>query len=495
MKQIVTSSFLCLLVVVTFHSPRIVHAQPLYGNYAGDWVGTGWGWEVRFKQKAKDFVHQFSVGGANVGQNLQSQNDATIMTLLVEHATIFNLYVDSSGAISGQGTITYNLIPNLCGLAALTEQVNGQVNMMDKIATVFNWSSDVGKKAVDNLNKDWYEEENKLATTIDQFEQSLTGSTHGIHADPNPTLNPIAIDAWVRENNDDGVLRLVKAILKNRCAGRNYLLLNGVDCSVLSLPASTHEVEGLGSQAMGTALSVAYEFLGDYTQNKISQLVLQSQKDDKICELGANATTTAGNKLGPVSFAELAAYMAPVLAKAAVMDVATGSAPVGMLLSIPGMTQVQYYYKGLKNGPEKRTFKVKGQMVMDGGTAKMKLEMDGDVEGGDPSLTVQYMVNYKTSEGKFPTWTPFLDASGTAEQSGEFPVYSRVTETTTKTFPDAATGNPVTIQVPHDVTKETTLLMPSPFVTFHETGEHRGGSQIWQNYEYVWNAHRITEPK
>jgi hypothetical protein len=72
------------------------------------------------------------------------------------------------------------------------------------------------------------------------------------------------------------------------------------------------------------------------------------------------------------------------------------------------MTQVSYEHKGLVNGPESRRFKIKGKINGD----KMNLHLDGDVYEGDKDLVVEYMVNFKKSQSKFPAWSPFIDDHG-----------------------------------------------------------------------------------
>jgi len=95
--------------------------------YVGDYIGTGWGWEVRFKHTSGDFVSQFT--GADKDA-LPFEGDKIIMTLMVQHAVKFKIHINEDGEVSGEGEIIYNLIPNLCGVAVLTEQVNSAINLM-----------------------------------------------------------------------------------------------------------------------------------------------------------------------------------------------------------------------------------------------------------------------------------------------------------------------------------------------------------------------------
>lgn len=99
------------------------------------------------------------------------------------------------------------------------------------------------------------------------------------------------------------------------------------------------------------------------------------------------------------------------MVKAAVEDAVSLSLPVGMMLSIPGVTQVQYDYKGLRDGPELRTFQIAGRVEGEPAQARLRLRLDGDVEG-DRNLYLEYTVNFQKSRSPFPAWSPFLDAPG-----------------------------------------------------------------------------------
>ena len=131
------------------------------------------------------------------------------------------------------------------------------------------------------------------------------------------------------------------------------------------------------------------------------------------------------------------------------------------MLSIPGITQVQYEYKGLFNGPEVRTFKITGRLEGDVHQAKLRLQMDGDVEG-DKNLYVEYTVNYHKTKSPFPAWSPFLDSPGDI--------------------------NPTFVRQGLDLV--------SPAADFSEKGEHRNGVQVWYDYEYGWHAEKVgASPK
>ena len=63
------------------------------GEFVGDWVGTGWGWEIRFKQSAGEFGKQFARGKLD----LPFENEKVIMSLMVTHTTHFYLKIDKTG--------------------------------------------------------------------------------------------------------------------------------------------------------------------------------------------------------------------------------------------------------------------------------------------------------------------------------------------------------------------------------------------------------------
>src|SRR5581483_8692493 len=89
-----------------------------YAQYVGDWVGLGWGWETRFKS---------SDMGANPG------NGHDMMTLTVRHLARFDFTVDKNGQIKGDGEITYDLDPNLCGVYRAAQEVNMAIDVLKSI--------------------------------------------------------------------------------------------------------------------------------------------------------------------------------------------------------------------------------------------------------------------------------------------------------------------------------------------------------------------------
>ena len=163
--------------------------------------------------------------------------------------------------------------------------------------------------------------------------------------------------------------------------------------------------------------------------------------------------------------------------------------PTELMLSIPGVTQVAYWYKGLANGPEKRKFNIKGHMDGTGTAAKLYLNMDGDVSDGPKELTVKWSVNYKWDKGTYPTYSPFLSGPGDANTSGYMKTYELKES---EGGEGEGKGGKHSPKLPTPVQK--TVYVPTPFATFHEQGEHRDGKKPWREYEYFWYAHKVTEP-
>ncbi len=379
-----------------------------YKDYSGHYVGMGFGYEVRFKHTAGDFVSQFTGKKKN---ELPFEGDKVIMTLMVEHSVLFDIIVNEEGEVTGTGEITYNLVPNLCGVAMLTEQVNSAVNMMAQLTFFYDLGKNISQSAV----------------------KSFEGT---------------------------------------------FLGLQGQLAKIAHTTATTGG-------------SITMEVLGTILPNKIKALDLEAQQNQELCKCAAGMpSVSGGSSVGPKDLQEMIKTTGVDIAKTLFMDVALGQNPVGMMLAIPGVTQIQYYYKGLQNGPEKRKFDIKGYMV-DG---QLYLEMNGDVYGGSKDLTIEYMVNYKKETPSFPTWSPFTKGPAEMHPAGdEFVVYDRIEKFKTVKFKDAATGKMKEFKYPYYETKESRIKMPVTFGTFHESGKRRNGVSVWHEYEYYWNVYK-TKP-
>lgn len=498
MKKLLTFSMLILSISI-YSQPisslkdELNTSDKSIKRFVGDWVGTGWGWEIRFKQTSGDFIKQFA---GTKARDLPFEGEKHIMTLMVTHVTQFYFSINESGQVKGKGTITYGLIPNLCGLSALTKQVNDAVNMMSLVPTIFRWGAQISTNTIKAFNSEWYQQENKLATSLSEFSE-ITKSLSNVGKG---TLPPGEFDqALIQWYKDAGassdVVNLAAAILFNRCASGLYNFGSGMDCSVLSDVPISQNVPSLGKTLSEKALQIILKNLANEVKKKLIALDLNSQKNEQLCLCGAGVSTAAGTRVGPATLQQLILEFGPDIAKAALFEAAIGSPPVGLLLSIPGVTQVQYYYKGLKNGPEIRSFDLKGNLTFNGGKPELKLEMDGDVYDGDKNLTLEYMVNYKKENPTFPTWSPFLKDPGKVYESGKETVRERKTIIRKEEFVDKATGKKMTVEIPEEITTEKEVYQDTPFATFEEAGSHRNNVKVWHEYEYFWNAHKLTEPK
>ena len=451
--------------------------NPAIQPYVGDWVGQGWGWEERFRQSEGEFVQQFPGAKSLLGN---PGTDKTVMSLVVRHDTRYDFHVDEQGNVTGEGEITYDLFPNLCGVAALTKQVNEQVNMMSKMTTIFEAATAIGNEAVSLENQAFFKEETELAEQIEHIEGTIESLEH--QGWPQKTQSPLA-DTLMRElTMGDGqsadVKELVSAVIWKHCFDPRWRIA-GTTPSCLDMLvrplAKEAEMGEFFKGVLGLPIDLLYDELKKKSDAYFESLDEHSEQEASACS-GTGDALAGGTKVGPSNVKELAQDLGPEAAKAG-LDLAMGSAPTGLMLSIPGVTQVQYYYKGLTKGPESRSFKLKGHLVPAGKGAKLYLEMDGDVTGGDKQLYVEYMVNYKKEVHPFPAWSPFLDKPLDAQPSGIEPLYHQ--------NPKGA-GKPSTGQ--------TDLVMGTPFASLHDSGNQRNGVKVWHGYEYFWNAWKVMEP-
>lgn len=477
------------ILVFLFAMSLVSFSQNISPNdFVGDWVGSGWGWEVRFKQTAGQFAKQFTRGKIN----LPFENEKIIMSLMVTHTTHYYFTVHPDGNVTGKGIITYDLIPNLCGLAALTQQVNERINLMNLIPSIFKWAAELGKNAVQNFNAEWYEEQNKFAMDMKVF-QNLTKKFANI--DPNSTEGKeIKSDflEWLKNNTlNEDIRKMASALIANRCGNGTHTVGAGFNCaSLLSSSLEEVELKSWGEIALDELMNQIMGELSEHYNESMKSISKKSEMGEELCRCGAGISVNAGTKYGPSTLEELVLALGPDVATTLMFDVALGSPPTGLVLSIPGVTQVQYYYKGLVNGPENRTFDISGKLSGN----SLYLEMDGDVKGGDKDLTIEYMVNFKKTRSKFPCWTPFLDEPADVYPSGEETLYEYVT--IQKKFPikNEETGKITEVTVPEKQTRQKKVLHDLPFATFHKTGMHRNNKSMWHEYEYTWRAYKLTTP-
>jgi len=472
--------FIIIALLVFFIA---IESKAEKSKYTGDWIGTGWGWEVRFKQTSGEFASQFT----GRKDELPYGNDKIIMTLLVEHSTVFHIYVDENDNVTGEGTITYGLIPNLAGVAALTKQVNDAINMMDKIVFVFKLAGDIGKQAVQSMNRVYFQNEAKLAQNMHLF--SKTSAADLLRGGGNKVM----ITNLMRSGGQADAVELAKAVLWNRAGSGNYNLANGVDASLLMDIPVASEYKSLGEFALEQVRGKVLDEIAKTEVAALERLLGRAKREEQLCLYAAGiATIAAGTQIGPSTVEQLLTEFGPEVAKAAFFDVLIGRAmPTGLMLSIPGVTQVQYHYKGLKDGPESRRFKISGNIVGD----KLYLSMDGDVSDGDKNLYVQYTVNYKKSTHPFPTWSPFMDDAADVNDKGECTVYDRETNIEVKQYYDKKEKKYKTIEFERDRSIPKEMNFETPFAVFHEAGTQRNNVKVWHEYEYNWRVFKLTEPK
>jgi hypothetical protein len=465
-----------LLFVISFEISAEV------SKYTGDWIGTGWGWEVRFKQTSGEFASQF-IGRRD---ELPFGNEKIIMTLLVEHSTVFHIYVDENNNVTGEGTITYGLIPNLAGVAALTKQVNDAINLMDKVVFVFKLAADIGKQAVQSMNRVYLESEAKLAQNMNAFSKISAADLL------REGENKVMITNLMKSGGQPDAVELAKAVLWNRSFSGGYNLANGVDASLFVEIPGAVDYKSLGDFALDQVRGKVLDEIAKTEVAVLERLLGKSKREEQLCLYAAGIPSiAAGTQIGPSTVEQLLTEFGPEIAKAAFFDILVGrSMPTGLILSIPGVTQVQYHYKGLKDGPESRRFKIRGK-IADG---KLYLDMDGDVDG-DKNLYVQYTVNYQKSTHSFPTWSPFMEEGADVSDAGECTVYDRETNIEVKQYYDKKEKKYKKIEFERDRSIPKKMNFETPFAFFHEKGKQRNNVKVWHEYEYNWRVFKLTEPK
>lgn len=406
-------------------------------EYIGTWIGNGWNWEVRFKHNSGDFASSmFGVDRSDI----PFETEKTIMSLTVEQQNTFTFTVDEDGYIDGEGVIVYNLLPNICGVHALATQVNTSVNLMSKMADFFKTGSTIykdtiGEFIVDNsaVDKETYTlvtdiyEKRKSPTEIMEAFQTYI-SKQSIQRDSSNPLTDFA---------------------------KNYV---------------TEMAKGLGKRAV-TALE-------------------SSNQSGDICLAAAGSAAYGGQSVGPKTLEEMLKNGQLAAAK----QLAAGDFSIDLaniVLSIPGYTQIQYYYKGLENGPETRNFTFSGYINGSGEIYLENVDIDGD------PLVVEYTVNWQTDKASFPTWSPFLDNHGLVQASNTPTVtYAYETVMEEQSYTDVTDGSKTKkVLVPVKKLVAQNINAVASMATFNEKGTNRvpSNSYQWHDYEYNWNAYRIGD--
>jgi hypothetical protein len=312
--------------------------DPRFAKLVGVWTGEGSSYEVRFRAKGR-------------------------MSVAVLHSTVFVLYVEPDGSVVGQGTVVYNVDPNLCGIAKLAEQVNEAIDMMDWVLTAYGWGEKAGK-------------------VYKGFVEILTQKAGEVAK---------------------GATKAVAKIYLKAAASAGY--------------------------------KVAKEEISEWWKQplkKIGEEIRDKEREGQKADKGKEGCKDSGRSVG-------------------------GFEPGMMpgIMNVPGVTKVQYEYKGLEKGPEVRLTYIRGRVEPSGDGYRMYLEQDGDVMEGDKQLWISYMVNYQRERKPFPCWSPFLKGPGRVSLAGK-------------------NGR--------------------PSVQFEETGTHRNGFKPWEEYKYAWSAELMPDP-
>ena len=490
-----------------------------FAPYVGDWVGIGWAWEVRFK--SGDW-------------NGHPDEKNSVMTLTVRHLARFDFTVDAKGQVVGNGEVTYDLDPNLCGVYRAAEQINMAIDVLKNLNSALNkaraFSSMVNEIFGTKSQMEAAEAKDKIESWK-KFKNADSDTQFGVkqtHTSPWRNMG----------HNAEDTGDLAASVGYERCrTGAPVGIVGGLTCAdmiagpPLTAPGEVestgtkltntlkeqgadfakdvvkdawkklqekdpnfwnHDANYLYTEVAGEAVDAAADALKEKAIKSINLFDVQEKPGKDECA-GIPSTQTAGNSFNTPTAATVMERWNELADAANSMN---PDAAVNVLMNAPGVTKVQYDYKGLENGPESRRFKIRGHI--DGN--KLVLRKDGDVYGGDINLNVQYTVNMVTTKGKFPTWSPFIDDDGAdLSKSGKIKQLER--KTVTCPVKDAkpasgktATGPPAPPCTPHEELVTTYSDSASPFAIYYKKGEHRNNVQAWHDYEYYWNAYKVTEP-
>ncbi|HEY7791436.1 MAG TPA: hypothetical protein VIC33_13030, partial [Vicinamibacterales bacterium] len=244
-----------------------------YAAYVGDWVGNGWSDETRFRQSRAQFVSQMTHGATDPLASREGI-DGTVMELIVQHVTHFAFTIDTAGHVTGRGGIVYNLVPNLCGLSALTKQANESINLMAQLPAIYRFANELGTAAISSFNREATETESHLADDMESLAEDVSSVETPVTGTPEYSaaegriITPEAQSEIDRqlvstfdemgESKDSRALAL-KTIM-DRCTGRQSVTapgalfgltaVAGVPCSIIWSPPVEREVES-AAKAIG----------------------------------------------------------------------------------------------------------------------------------------------------------------------------------------------------------------------------------------------------
>jgi hypothetical protein len=461
------------------------------------------------------------------------------MTLTVRHLTRFDFTVDKKGMVTGDGEITYDLDPTLCGVHKAAQKVNMMIDTVSHLNEALETMRGYGEKVNEIFGLKSEREAALLKSEIESWKKFKNATN-----DQKYGTTPSHSSMWENMGHkaeDTGDLAV--SVWYERCSsGIPVTIVGGLGCDeLLNGPPLTEpdEVKSVqeklleflkeqGNDVKGeawdkvkddvkTALwnldsntlynemprkfaDAAKDALKEKTIKAFNVFSIQEQPGKDACA-GIPSTRRAGSEINTPTMESLMQSWSETfqaMVKSGMTGDVTGTmaSAANLMMNVPGVTKVQYNYKGLSKGPESRRFKVKG--YVEGG--KLHLFQDGDVRDGDKNLYVEYQVNMVTTKKPFPTWSPFIpDKGGDLKNGGKMQVLERVAVTcdeakegtVKKTSASTKPAEPCT---PHEELKVTEVPSDGPFATFYETGEHREGKPMWHDYEYYWRAFQVTKP-
>ena len=483
--------------------------------YVGDWVGIGWGWEVRFR--SGDW-------------NGHPDEKNSVMTLTVRHLARFDFTVDAKGQVVGNGEVTYDLDPNLCGVYRAAEQINMAIDVLKnfnsalskmrsyatQINDIFGMKSQIEASEAKDKIESW--KNFKKANSDQQFGVAQTHTSPWSNMGHNAEdTGDLAASVWYERCSKGAPVTIVGGLSCEDLLGGPPLAEPGEVASTADKLAEfakdqgkdlakdawkklqekdpgfwNHDASYLYTTVAGEAVDAAADALKEKAIKTLNVFDVQEQPGKDECA-GIPSTRTAGNSFNTPTAESLMASWKELADSVKTMN---PDAAVNVLMNAPGVTKVQYDYKGLEHGPESRRFKVRGYVS----GHKLVLHQDGDAYGGDKNLTVQYTVNMVTSKQQFPTWSPFIDNdSADLATSGKVKELERKSVTCNVKSGKSGKETPSTAGgagkcTPHEELVTTVSDSSTPFATYYKKGEHRNGVKVWHEYEYYWNAYKVTEP-
>ena len=238
------------------------------------------------------------------------------------------------------------------------------------------------------------------------------------------------------------------------------------------------EVAEKGQEFLREAAKFVYRAFRNYYLEKFkgmgAKMIEKMGESDK--EENEERKRVGCTSVGPTTLGEAAAQVGASAVESVPL---TPNMPMGVPM-VPGVTQVQYNYKGLEHGPEQRQFDIEGNLGYWDGQTRMVLKQSGDVYGGGKDLFVVYQVNFKTEKKPFPAWRAFTNKPGVVWNSN-----------------GSKAQKP-----PEDVEKLAQQMGmnldaadSSMFAYMEDTGAHRNGVKPWEEYEYVWFLQKLDSGK